>query len=314
VTFTATDVESLSTALSRWEIGEYVFATLVTVACAGEYVAEFTDWLTDGIEERKKRLSKRSTLLLVASLALELLCLVRTNSLSGQLIGSLSDKARSADTKAQSALDKSGIAENRANDAGIKASKAQEKSEDALAKAGKAEKSLGKVESEASKARAAALNALALARSARQEADSFEKDIVSAKRAAAEAEAKLADRTLSDEQLRRIANKLVKFASQEYIVTAYWDSKESLGIANRIHAALQMARWSYSDEGSKSMMLGGVVGVVVWTHPNADETAKRAAKSLIDALNAEGIEAAPREQNPKNPKSNTIAVNVGSKR
>src|SRR5215471_18399386 len=103
---TTSDVASLSKLLSRWEVGEYICAGLVTLACAGEYIAEFTNWLTSGIEERKKKLGKRSTLLLVASLSLELVCLVRTNSLSGQLIGSLSDKAVSADTKAQSALDK----------------------------------------------------------------------------------------------------------------------------------------------------------------------------------------------------------------
>ena len=62
------------------------------------------------------------------------------------------------------------------------------------------------------------------------------------------------------------------------------------------------------------MMLGGVVGVHIWTHPEADEVTKRAAKSLIDALNEEGIQTSPNQQNPKNPKTNAIAVNVGSKR
>jgi hypothetical protein len=62
------------------------------------------------------------------------------------------------------------------------------------------------------------------------------------------------------------------------------------------------------------MMLGGVVGVLVWTHPDAGESTKKAAASLIDALNAEGIEATPRLQNPKNAKTDMININVGAKR
>src|SRR2546423_11867501 len=99
----SSDTSSLAVSLSCWETGEYCACALVALACAGEYIADFTSWFTAGIEERKQRLAKLSTLLLIASLAFELVCLVRTNSLSAQLIGSLSDKATAADTKAQSA-------------------------------------------------------------------------------------------------------------------------------------------------------------------------------------------------------------------
>jgi len=157
---------------------------------------------------------------------------------------------------------------------------------------------------------------------ARRDAEKFKLDIAQANERAAKAELEtehlrkqIADRTLTDAQVVAIGNKLKAFVGQQYTVTAYWDSKESLAIANRIHTALHdVAKWSYSDEGSKAMMLGGVVGVMVWTHPDADETTKHAARGLIDALNAEGVEAVPKEQNPKNPKTNMIAVNVGSKR
>lgn len=165
------------------------------------------------------------------------------------------------------------------------------------------------------KAVASATSALSLARDARKEADSFKKAIVSAKEAAARAESKLADRVLTDEQVQSIAKKLKIFGGQTYTVTAYWESKESLGIANRIHASLHLAGWSYSPEGSKSMMLGGVIGVFVYRHPDADESTKQAADSLVSALNVEGIEAALRLQNPtNNPKHNTINFSVGSKR
>lgn len=219
MTLTASDVESISTSLSRWELGEYIFEALVILACAGELIADLGR--LPGLW--KSRIERWSTMLLVVALSMELICLVRTNQLSGDVI-------------------------------------------------------------------------------------------TSAKNAAAEAEAKLADRILTDEQVRSIAAKVSVFSGQTYTVTAYWDSKESLGLANRIYSALLLARWSYSEEGSKSMMLGGEIGVLVWTHPDAEESTKKAAASLIDALNTEGIEAAPRLQNPKNPKSNMINVNVGANR
>jgi hypothetical protein len=100
MTLTPSGIESLATALSRWEIAEYIFAGLVTVACFGEFVGEFTNWFTDGVEEAKDSIRKISTLALVAALSLELVCLVKTNDLSGRLIGSLGEKAEKAATDA----------------------------------------------------------------------------------------------------------------------------------------------------------------------------------------------------------------------
>jgi hypothetical protein len=101
---TASDVSSLARALSHWEVAEYVSCGLVAIGCIGEYVAEFTDWFTAGVKEYKDKLAKRSTLLLIVSLAFELVCLVQTNILSGVLIGSLNDEAQQADTRARKAL------------------------------------------------------------------------------------------------------------------------------------------------------------------------------------------------------------------
>ena len=104
MTLTHSDVASLTSALACWEVAEYCFGLLVAVACLGEYAADFTDWFTHGMEEKKKRLAKISTLLLISALALELICLVKTNQLSGQLVGSLASKADEASTKSQSAI------------------------------------------------------------------------------------------------------------------------------------------------------------------------------------------------------------------
>ena len=81
----------LTSVLSRWELGEYFFAGLVTVACLGEYVADFSRLFTGGVPERKERFARGSTLLLIAALALELVCLVRTNQISARVIGSLGE-------------------------------------------------------------------------------------------------------------------------------------------------------------------------------------------------------------------------------
>ncbi len=149
MSLTPSDVASLSKLLSRWEFAEYISAGLVTIACAGEYVADFTTWFTGGVKERKENLARTSTLLLMASLSLELVCLVKTNSLSGMLIGSLSEVAEEADNKARKAVTDSGIA---------------------LAQAGEA---IAKTRS----AEASASRAQALARAAHQEADSVHQEI-----------------------------------------------------------------------------------------------------------------------------------------
>jgi hypothetical protein len=154
MTFTASDVGSLTRSLSRWEFAEYVFAGLVTLACAGEYIANFTDWLTGGIEDKKKRLEKGSTLLLVAALTFELVCLVKTNQISGRVIGSLDEKAKEASTKSEEAINKSASA---------------------LSKAGQAEQSADTASNGASQAHV-------IARGARQEADKAVEEAENARR------------------------------------------------------------------------------------------------------------------------------------
>jgi hypothetical protein len=82
MTLSPIDIESLKTALSWWEKGEYFFAGLVVIACFGEYVGEFKNWLT---AERKEQLRKTSTIVLIAALSLELVCLIGTNIVSGRI-------------------------------------------------------------------------------------------------------------------------------------------------------------------------------------------------------------------------------------
>ena len=122
----------------------------------------------------------------------------------------------------------------------------------------------------------------------------------------------MAPRDLSDAQVAKIGSTLKRFRGQQWTLTAYWDSKEPLALANRIFAALKSAEWQYDDEGSKSMMLGGVEGVQVYVNPQASSGTKSAAVALVTALNAEGIGTTSREQNNPNP-NDKLYVDVGSK-
>jgi hypothetical protein len=126
-------------------------------------------------------------------------------------------------------------------------------------------------------------------------------------------QSRLADRQLTDAQLSRIARKLKSFAGQEFKITAYWDVKESLKIANRIYAALIGAGWTFIPPKSATFLMAGSVGVLVWTHPGASESTKKAAAALISALNQEDTASEPREQNPANPRSDEIELSVGTK-
>jgi hypothetical protein len=167
-----------------------------------------------------------------------------------------------------------------------------------------------------------AAKALQAAETARKNAEGFRLQIAQANERAANAEretarltGELADRTLTDVQATSIAAKLLPHAGQEYDVVAYWDSKESVSIAERINQTLQAAKWKFLPATEWHGLFGGIVGVMVWFHPEADERTKEAASALVAALLAEGLHAEPRRQNPKNnPKHNRIDLSVGAKR
>jgi hypothetical protein len=177
-----------------------------------------------------------------------------------------------------------------------------------------------KAEQHAAQENERAAKALKAAEVARKNAEGFRLQIAQANERAASAERetarltqRMADRTLTDEQLWRIVGKLRAFAGQEFDVTPYWDSKESMSIANRIEPALAAAGWKYAPPERSGFMLGGVMGVLVYVHPAAPDNTKQAANTLVDALNAEGIVAEIRNPSPKDPVDKKLHLNVGSK-
>ena len=137
-----------------------------------------------------------------------------------------------------------------------------------------------------------------------------------AERALLDLQQALADRTLTKEQQQDIGGKLARFSGQRYAVVAYWDSKESLGFANCIHGALQFAHWTYLPPPSTGIALfGGIVGVKVFRHPEADEGTRKAADLLVNELSSRGFQAVLEiEGVTNNPKNNDISLSVGSKR
>lgn len=204
----------------------------------GEFIADFTDWFTGGDKKKKDGLAKLATLLLIASLGFELICLVRTNQISGKVIGSLDEKAEEASSKSERAI----IDADSATD---KARTAKDESDNAKAEAGRA--------------RDTASNAESLAHGARQEADSFEKDIVSAKNQAASAESHLAealqraaeataalDRLKSPRSLTNIPgliSTLARFKDTEYTFSSVSADEESIQLLKRLNDVLQQAGW-----------------------------------------------------------------------
>jgi hypothetical protein len=177
---------------------------MVALACAGEYISDFTDWSTGGEEKRKRRLSKRSTLLLVVALLFELFALVRTNRISGELTGSIGEQAKVASDRAERALNDSNSAVT--------------KSTNATTLAGQATTASKRAADEARKAEGAASNAQDLSRSAskqavslREETSALGVDIKQAKLAAADLSKQLAE---TEEAVRSRNLDQQKFASE----------------------------------------------------------------------------------------------------
>jgi multidrug efflux pump subunit AcrA (membrane-fusion protein) len=141
----------------------------VALACAGEYVANFTSWFTGGVESRKVWLEKTSTLVLIVELVLELICLVRTNRISGLVIGSLDERASDASTKSQAALENAGLADSKATLAERKADAATKEADSFEDDIRLAEKKASAAESHIQAALTESTKAAEEARNARRE-------------------------------------------------------------------------------------------------------------------------------------------------
>ena len=225
-------------------------------------------------------------------LAGELFCTVRANQLNDTFIVELeSDLARSRRS---------------AGDIGVIAAKARRD-----AKAASDEVSSAKHES--TKAKDAAGEAERVATTAMRKADVFEKRITAderrmdqataqlaeAMRRATTAEeqalgiiAQMADRHLTPEQQRFIAEALVPFAGQRANIFAYHDRQEERDFGNEVIHCLERtpggAQWILSlTQGSE--LSRTVFGVLVEVEPKADDASRSAAKALVAVLKHEHV-------------------------
>lgn len=134
------------------------------------------------------------------------------------------------------------------------------------------------------------------------------------------AEAKLAlerfkaPRVLSQQEQQLIVSKASKFTGQEYTVTTFWDINEALAFSNQLHNTLLTAGWKFIPPGEGgSFLLGSMIGVQVWMHPDADPSVKDAANALLSVLSEIGQPSILKLENPKNTKNNKIHLNIGTK-
>lgn len=113
------------------------------------------------------------------------------------------------------------------------------------------------------------------------------------------AEAKLelakfrAPRTLSNEQQKRIFDKVKKFPGTTFTVTTYPGEPEAVEFSNTISNILVKAGWRLNPNNSKGSLLGSASGLVVVAGKQAGDKAIEKGTALLEALLSEGVSAKP---------------------
>lgn len=132
--------------LGRWERVEYIAEGFGVLCCLGELVADVGEkWLG---KTRSKHLERWSTIVLILALMVSLIALVRTNELSGFVIGSLGDKAEEADRKAKNAIEDADKAQTLARQASDMAGSAKTTADTATLRVAAVSKKAGHIDGE----------------------------------------------------------------------------------------------------------------------------------------------------------------------
>jgi hypothetical protein len=128
-------------------------------------------------------------------------------------------------------------------------------------------------------------------------------------------ENRLAARTLSDEQISAIADRLKQFSSQEFDIVAYWKNPESLGLANRIYDALIKAGWKYDKPTNAEFLLRVETGIDLGFDRRVSlDVAKALSEALTDAniqvsMDMQSLTGPPPSSDP----IHKITISVGIK-
>jgi len=124
-----------------------------------------------------------------------------------------------------------------------------------------------------------------------------------------ELEGKQLPRRLSDEQAKRIVDKLRQFKGTRVDFIAYMKDDESLNFANDILHSLNASGWVYVQE-NRGFLFGIISGVIVDVADNADSRLKNAASALVSSLQSEDV--AVKSSNDST-YTNKVMVTVGKK-
>src|ERR1700732_756789 len=245
-----------------WEWAEYGSVVAIFLGVVGEYVADFVlSDETNGDKSKKTRLSKASTLVLIAGLALELPAIWQINGLTGEKATILERDASVARAEAESARAdiaaanaRAKIAEAQIAEAGKQATEASTKAAEANARAGEAKKG--------------AASSLVVAEKERLERTRLE--------------AEVSPRRLSPEQRLGIAAACRRFAGHQVDVrTAFQTDLEAVIIARQIAESLAQAGLEVKFSIAPHFLTGTHIGVEVFPGDGEPELASVIVHSLV---------------------------------
>jgi len=297
-----------------WEWVEYISVFVVILGVVGEYIADFkVPEKTEKDRLRQKRISKVSTLILIAGLAVELLAIWRINDSTGTQIASIEHESESAKAEAKRferdiATSRRAAAEagHRAANARLDAAKANERAAVANAKAESLKAEIATSKREQARL---ALTTEGLRKENIEAAERLETE----KRERLKAEKYLAPRDIGEQY--SFGQALSKFKGLQVMLDSVTDA-ESRRLAETLEFSLVgSAQWKFLAHPpmDESRIPGGVV---IEYRPNFFEqegdASEAAARALADTLNARNISA---QALPVSPiaQPNTLHVTIGLK-
>lgn len=280
--------------LGRWEVAEYFGEIVVISGVLAEYVGEFHIFQKKNEEEKRRKVTRLASLVLLFGLAIELTGLVRTSQLSGTIISALNTEAGNAHRSAENAAD----AASRAN------SSAQQAEQHAI----KADEKADRFRLQIAQANARASEADARAAQARVDLARFR-----------------APRTLTLEQRKRIIAKCKMFSGTPFDLALDPDP-ESIHLLGVIEDLLISCGWIEqalpkngpfgfaipTPKGHQARVGEYASGIIIEFSPESTSCFKNAAVGVAKALDAEGIKAIA-ATNPKVINPSAIHVLIGKK-
>jgi len=298
----------LDSSASLWEFTEYFGTVVVIVGVIGEYLAEFHH-ISDN-ESKRRKFAKRSTLVLIIGLAVELLGLVRTSQLTAHTIAVLNEQAQLARSDASTANKIAKGFEGQIADANARAKNAEAElasanaaSQDAVAKVAHANARIA----EANVRAAEAVKAAETERLAR-----------------VKIEERLRPRDLSAEQQERITSRLKQYPATPYELEVD-PTPEAIHLLRIIDTMLRKSQWAPHESARNDLRMtlklesgsrveqGVSSGVTVLLAESLVPRYNLAVSSLVVALREEGIETAYTFLPNSDPSQDNVHIMVGSK-